>query len=426
MINLKPVSSIIEEGVRGPNPIMQPVDLDTLRISREYYNGSITPVAVFTRSGIKYIVNHNSTRRKDVFNNTSSSPILVGAREAFSVNGAPYKNRPHGNTIMVKDTYTIDRRLSGDLYEYYNAELNAGSLKEGTADFIFASSLVKQYVEESIAAKEGRISGKRSIPICILTVIIDYIIDLNDINDSGFYYDSKTDVVFSTCTAYCENAHPHFNNVINISCGIPSYDEVSGLYSSITIIDNEDRYKDRFLMIGKKTHKVSITTNMNKESGVYFTVYEKILNQEDLRIISEEFFTVEDAMERIGLYATIEEALTDGDIAKKYEKEIIELKQNFEKTKYENAKELIEREAVLKAKEALQKETQFKLDERKSQIEKESIELKNKMDSIKSYRDDFYSERSSVRKDNSELIKYVPSIIAGALAIWIAIDKLKK
>ena len=426
MINLKPVSSRIEEGVPDFKIIANPVDLDTLRISREYYNGGMIPVAVFTRSGIKYIVNHNSTRRTDVFNNTCSSPILVGAKEAFSINGAPYTNRPHGNTIMVKDTYTIDRRLSGGLYEYYKAALNAGSLKEGTAEFMFASTLVNQYMEETIAAREDRTRGARSAPVRILTVIIDYIIELNDINDGGFYYDSKTDVVFSICTAYCENAHPHFNNIISINCGIPNHEEVSGLYSSITIIDNEDRYKDRFLMIGKKTHKVSITTNMNKESGVYFTVYEKILNQEDLRIISEEFLTVDEARDKIGLYSTIEEALTDGDIKSKYEKEITELKQNFEKTKYENAKELIEREAILKAKEAIQRDTQFKMDERKAEIERESLELKNKMDSIKGYREDYYSERSTVRKDNSEIIKYLPSIIAGVLAIWLVIEKIKK
>lgn len=81
--------------------------------------------------------------------------------------------------------------------------------------------------------------------------------------------------------------------------------------------------------------------------------------------------------------------------------------------------ETLEREMkqVMMAMEHEQKQKQMKMEEEYS-----GYEHRRKMDSIDTK--DYYENRSSIRKDSSEIVKWVPAIVVGVVAVFAAIKSI--
>jgi hypothetical protein len=70
-----------------------------------------------------------------------------------------------------------------------------------------------------------------------------------------------------------------------------------------------------------------------------------------------------------------------------------------------------------------QKQRLQELEYERQRLEADLQRERLKADTHKARRDDYYDERAHARKDTSELIRFIPVLIAAGLAIYVAIQK---
>lgn len=240
--------------------------------------------------------------------------------------------------------------------------------------------------------------------ISSVNVYIDYQLEINDIRELDILYLPEADILVNFGCYNTSYPHPFSSE----GTALFEYTEViknkkiSGIFAEI--IDNENNIKNRYMYVAKQLLELPVKKDKNKASGVYFS---KANNDRlDEVHIKPEFYSFDKAEEELGLYKTKEEALTGGnpehiskqDLINK-EQELIELKHRLNKTDIEN------------------KETINTLELKLEKLKKENSSIKEKHEKRKIVRNDYYEEKSQIRKDNSEFIKYAPAAIAGLLAV---------
>jgi len=187
--------------------------------------------------------------------------------------------------------------------------------------------------------------------------------------------------------------------------------KVSGIF--LELIDNENNIKSRYIYVAKQLLEIPVRKDPNRPSGVYFTkaAYDRV---NDVHI-NPEFYSYEDSEKELGLYKTKEEANTGGNpelinknlLAEK-EKELVDAKHRLESIVSNNKERINQLETELELKK------------------KETAAIKEEYEEKKIKRTDYYEERSSVRKDSNEIVKFIPAVIAGAVAAFAIISSRKK
>ena len=219
------------------------------------------------------------------------------------------------------------------------------------------------------------------------------------------------------------------------------------------IVDNNQVTNKRFCFSGNQVITVPVITDIRRSSGLYV---HKIKDFGFEKSETEtEFYSVEavengtsfvDGCTKYGLWLTKEEALTAGKpelIAKfnieKLQEEIREKEREHKETtlrmeaqnkedSYRHAKEMqdlerarkedaLEHEKKIQALETARREEAAAFERAAKFREEELARLKDEIERRKAVRNDHYDERSSSRKDTSEIIKFIPAVIAGVVGI---------
>ena len=268
-------------------------------------------------------------------------------------------------------------------------------------------------------------------------VTIERTVKYEDIKRYGCIYDEGSDFLVTTPVGLCTTPHPASieGKIVAGHEEFAPSKKVSGCL--IEVVDNDNKIGVRYVYCAKQLICLKPTNDPTRRSGVYFTKFQNTPHQADS--IEPHFMGFEEASDVLGLHKTEEEALTGGSpefITKRKmheaQQELEQLKHASEKAKVENRlkeaqleKELHDlRAEQIKLKEQLAKEEMLRNEEdRKRKEEYARREEIRKEEEAK--RREYYEERSYYRKDTSEMFKWIPTLIVGAIGIFAVLMKNK-
>lgn len=251
-------------------------------------------------------------------------------------------------------------------------------------------------------------------------IVLDYPLTLSQLQQyGGTVYYHEVDRLISVLPYEQVPPHPFSEGgerqrLISVS---HAGQKVFGFGYSIDVIDNYGRYGDRYLNIGNEVYRIPAKKDPNRRCGIY--VVSDVPTRGDLPGRGPEVrkFPFDGAEETIGLYRTEEDARTYGDMATSKRKELLdkETALNLAKTEAQlirqnHEKELVEKDRALK-------EVQYKLEEQAREYERERLREEKERQRVK----DFYEERKHVRNDQSETLKFLPAVVVGLGALFMAI-----
>lgn len=371
-------------------------DAPSMQRTVKYLNYTNRNVTVVGRTGIKFVVKHNRSRCTHKF--------IV--REEFMI---PYH--------CLDDIYT--QLMDRDDADPANSKIVA-----------FKKSFVNQY--ENVKA------AWRRKPTNIY-ITVDTVVDSGELKADKHLYLTGVDTLVSYESPACCPDHP-YSDVATFN---RRYDEILDTNCTmglvLDLVDNTSAIGPRYYVLAGKVHELQTRVDDTRECGLY---YGEIASGE-LKVR----FHLLDELEDLGFYKSKEEALSGGDIKLLRMEEISRLQHDLQLGNIETNRHKLEAERLrseLSEKETRHKLTlldlEFKLKETDrlnqlmvAEIDKEKKirdeEFSKKDDARKeaaAARNDYYDSKSSSRKETSELIKFIPALIAAGLGIWVAILKGSK
>lgn len=279
-------------------------------------------------------------------------------------------------------------------------------------------------------------------------------IDIDSFSSGSDIYITDKDISLSRKKLLEAVPHPFSNNT-NV---IKKYEDMCNLSDGynfhIEIVDNENQLGKRFIYTAGKIYEVNNIKDISRQTGVYYGTSK--LNNDGSIYIDKEYFTIKEAEEKLGLYKSMEEAMSGGDLTtakaielqklknKELEYNLVldrskneyramteEYKANTEKIKGDYTikemaakAELAEKEAIIKDAERKYSalENAFKIE--KMHSDARMTALKEKYDTQKTIRDDHYEQRSYERKDSSDFIKQLPALVVSVATLITLFIKL--
>ena len=395
------------------------------------------------------LVNEETRTKED-----NSTPVIVRTTyiNYLSVNvslmmrsGVRFSVPPIASTIkdkfIIRNHYSCLKQAKDEMLSSLHMTGNLGTTYQKTLELAMHQNL-----------HETQYSNIR------FEVAIDTIVDLATLSGSNSCYLTDHDIVLSTKVPLASASHPFSNHTVVVD----KFKERSTLSNALNyfveIIDNENQLKNRFMLIGGDIQEIRTIKDINRVTGVYFGTY---VNGLDGKLeVKTKQYSIEDAQNVLGIFTTMEEALTGGSqefIQKKKIEEVKALKtqteldsimfkadnskQENEYKKMENEFKLMLMEKEKTLKEITMRQSEFetlmknKMMEEKASYDKLVMDMstkyekqkmkmalrhdkdKKKLESKKSRRDDYYDERSVQRKEKTEWSKAAPAIIVGALTL---------
>ena len=249
----------------------------------------------------------------------------------------------------------------------------------------------------------------------VTRIVIRRSIPVEEFQNHHTVYQQDTDYLVCNSSGLLKQVHPYSDEGIARSSTreLIAGKKLSG--TLIEMIDNDNLIDDRYVYLGKRTVRIPAMKNPEKPSGVYVTHLEQTAYGETKQNTVRMSF--QEAEETIGLYRTAEMAMTGGN-----PEEIIKAEEKRLQRELETSKREAEREAIEHGRDLVRSKAKLAdLDRILEEKRKENQFLKEELEARGSSRKDFYEDRSFVRKDSHELIKYIPTIIGvgvAALAIF--------
>lgn len=263
----------------------------------------------------------------------------------------------------------------------------------------------------------------------IHVICIERCIGLEDLKKYKCIYEEDSDYLINSTEGWLSRPHPHSAEG-KILSGHDEYiysKKVSGCL--IEVVDNDNKIGCRYVYCAKQLIKLNPISDPTRQCGVYFTKVENAYHEADM--VDPHHMGFEEAEEKLGLYRTEEEALTGGspeNLAK--EKARVAL-QDLERLKHEA--ELAKgtnrlKEAALEAELHESRAEQARLKEHiaREEMLRNEEERKRKEDYAKreemrkdaaQERADYYEQRNQYRRDTSDMFKWLPTLIIGAMGI---------
>jgi hypothetical protein len=255
--------------------------------------------------------------------------------------------------------------------------------------------------------------------------IIDYPVYLEDLKkNGGCVYSADGDVMVSVAGFENTPFHPfskESNNIESIKQHI-DIDKKHEIQFMVKIIDNHCATSAKFYNIGNNVYKVVPYCDNTQEEGIYFIGSSpvKSVKQNESKVIERHPLT---AALSLGLFSTIEDAMCFGDPAlqrkgalAEYEHKNLISKKELEASKMEFEKEKLEMEKEKRLWEAaIDRDRLFREvadREREQRRLEEELEMKSR-----------YEKQSYSRKNTSEIIKFIPAILAAATAVAVVVRK---
>lgn len=359
-----------------------------------YFNHCNFDLVVVERSGLKQVVKSRTMDRKPVF--------------------------------IIKKIYSIGRDAFSNLTDYFTY-----TPEEMLTDTI---KIFKTHFNENI----------RNLPHAqTMQIAIDVSIDVNQIKiNNGNVYISSEDILVSDKPFMKAPPHPFNARNFNVESFSSFSDDSRDVGINFEIVDNEGRCGDRFIMIANKLHKLSAKKDNIRKSGLYITTMERDPINEGKRKPVQVFHELENMKDEFNIFKTPEEAMSGGDIQNLRKENLMEMEHNH-KIELQIAKNIaLDKEKEISDLKHQIQQSQMKNDiENQKQQEKERFtkdllaerelyrtqqeSINDQIRKLKEFeleqermaRKDYFESRSYTRKDTSEIVRWLPTIITGILGI---------
>lgn len=333
------------------------------------------------------------------YNHLSEDVTVVG-RE-----GVPFRIPSSGrrdNTFQVRVTYSIDTSIRIDpnsvFYHHGNNTAEGKALKSAIAA-----------IEENPSSQRSRFS-------------LDYTVTRDDIvRNGGVLYLADIDLVINATQEEWMSLHPYSEaatryQLIEAETNVNNTERFG---YSMYIISNDGAYNDKYINIGGCVYRVPSTKNQSLRDGVYLCSTGPAENDAIKPMPIALHYTFEDAQEKLKLYDSAEEADKLGDQLSEREKEIKELQVQYRELEHEQKIERMKFEQELDEKKRENERISMERQREHSHLEHERT--------MRGIRDkEYYETRSYARKDSSEMMKFIPSLITGSLALAFLVFKYKQ
>lgn len=252
---------------------------------------------------------------------------------------------------------------------------------------------------------------------------IEYMFTERDLaSTNGMFYHDELDTLFKFGDEPYQIPHPHSyaGRELEAEQAAEAIKAKHGFIFWVEIIDNLGKYGDRYLPICNQVYKIVARTDKNRPDGLYIVSSKPTNGKINPDEVSTTFYPFEDVEKQLGIYQTFEQASSFGDVAATRKREIATLehsmlieRQNFQRDKLKYETELEENNRRLKEVEferlLLQRSMEELKQRQESLLELEKLKMK-----------DAYERKSHDRKDTSEFIKFLPTILAGIGTILMA------
>jgi hypothetical protein len=190
-------------------------------------------------------------------------------------------------------------------------------------------------------------------------------------------------------------------------------------FVKVEIIDNTERIGPRYVNMLGTVDKIIPLKDFTRRDGVYLYRREQKIQPRPIWYISKTVMTLEEAKEKLGLMESHEEALSAGDVKTRLKLDLTRLESELSQGKHEIAKMSLEQSRVTALNEQLTADNRrinellrSREDVIKHTMNMESMTTKHSTDMT-----------SMRRKDYSELIKTLPSLITAVLTLIVLIKQ---
>jgi len=354
--------------------------------------------------------------RRVSFINSTNHPITVVQRSGLRVS-IPPKPSFRSTGFVVRTEWDV----SPEVKENVRAVLNGVDDRASQELQLLKEALQKSDKEYGFYARAK--------------LILDHPISLEQIKSHGrSVYHHETDLVISMLSVEAAPLHPYSEAGRNAKMMMESPVRVGGSSFGycIEIVDNTGRFGDRFVNIVNTVYRVKPIRDPTRRSGIYIGSSKPDAGNPQPGEYTVRFVPLDDPdHEQHGLFKTYEEAEHLGDLSGARKRELADiehataqLRRENDKLKQQHAMEISEWEFKLKQAEALQKEADFKRERREAELEEERKRVEHFLALEKLRMKDRYEERSLDRKDRSEVVKMLPTIIVGIGAAIPIVMKL--
>ena len=256
-------------------------------------------------------------------------------------------------------------------------------------------------------------------------ISLDYSFTKEDlIRVGGSVYSNELDYVISLDSL--ENAPPHPHSYVGDRKQIfnstnKGDSRLNSFKYSILLVDNDRQYGPRYISIGSNVFKINPIIDNDRKDGVYVINSSENMGIEDDVI----YFSMEDAKEKIGLFRTREEAKNNDEVNLSRKMKIAELEHESTTLKVEvqKLKHVQDMDAIKRKSELEQIE--MERSRNAAELERTRSDYEHKLKMERERQKDYYESRSYERKDQHEILKYIPAVITTIGAIVMAI-KAKK
>lgn len=370
-----------------------------LELGLHFFNGLTVPLTVVTRTGVRFKIQPLRSMRS----NTLVIRYLAS----------------NGSTVFV-DT----RGLLND---------------EGKPTSKEAQAL------DSVLQREEHLPGRWGMK----TGCVDFFINqLEFQQNGGSLYLPNLDLVLSTADIEFAPKHP-FSKEGLLSALVendPMVKHRIGLSMQIKIVDRQGRFGSRFINLNGEVFQIPVEANTQFPDGVYLYGTFPCVGEVSFQSGRSEFYAFEDADKALHLYRTYNEALTLGNPADVYKREIEERQHALKREQadfleakavrdrewseqqrtYEIARETAKAELQSRDEVLRLKESEIAMQDQRYRIREADLKLREQeLRRDQMLLKEVFDERAHNRREIVEILKHFPALITGGWAIFTAIRKLK-
>ncbi len=345
---------------------------------------------------------------------------------------------PHAITasrqaIMVRLTHLFHKAVNTDTALLLNDDGEQGS-RQG------------QLISQAVSRAQREVSG--GALNWMQSAHVDYFVSRAEIEQAGgSIYIESLDLLISLNGLSDVPHHPHsLHGERQGLMALTPAEEHGNFHYRIEIYDQDGNFGDRFINVGGEVFNIRSNRSGARRNGVYVVGSSPVMSTSGHLEERCQHLTFEEAEARLHLYLSYKEALTLGNPADVYKRELEDLAhrnrledannkreeariKNDQRTRdveFEEMKRNFQREREIAAAEQLRvearnKDRQGQLDELAHQLKLQDHELK-----LRAMREkEEYESRSQSRKDWSETFKLLPVGVSALLAIYVTYSKMK-
>lgn len=347
------------------------------------------------------------------YHNGFSKTVTVVDRSGMRIEIPPSID-PRVSDFVIRVRITVGREVNLNIDHLLNSSSPA------------SKAMARVIQQGGVSYRHGQISYE-----------LDFFVALSDVEDNGGgIYLEDLDRVVSTLNGPHIPLHPHSevavrNRLVEDDDAI---NRVASFGFSLRIIDSLGTFGDRYVNIHGQVYKVPSVRESTLPDGVYLTSSGPVEGEVKYAKPVSKRYSFEEADEGLRLYRTVEAARTYGDEIAQRERELkewgVSLKEKEQRLRdekiereyeFEKLKQQLERERA--EEESLRKQEESRAQQRMARLKEEIAELEHKRNVEMLQRKDTYETRSLERKESQEVVKFLPAIVTGALALVVAFSK---